>query len=155
VKKANVFLPTVVAVLFFMLSGCSGIRTMDTSGIKAFTITSTSLSCESADLVRDITAGKDVVFKIPAGQTLPLQINIDMPMAETKGVPNEIRFKRDTYFFVSQNRMLISPDGIRWAPIHDLDAIKKLYGWSRGSLSFGLSASKKQKTRLEMALKAE
>ncbi len=154
-KIANVFLLGMVLTSFVLFTGCSGVQTIDTSGIKEVTITSANLASEHVDLVRNVQAGKDVIFKVPAGQTLPLQINIDMPMIKTVGVPNEIRFKRDTYFYISKNRMLISPDGTSWAPIQDLDSLKKLYGWSRGTLAIGLSASKKHNVRLEMSLIAQ
>ena len=53
------------------------------------------------------------------------------------------KFQRDVYLYYGKHGMKVSPDGQKWAPIHDLRTIKKLFGHTRkGSLSVGFGVTR-------------
>jgi len=96
------------------------------------------------DLSKGIQAGKDYVFFIGKGQSIPLKASLNLPMAKIAPVKNSIIFTQDTYLMISKSGLMISPDGERWALIQDLKTQKELFGAgkSKGYLSIGFGITK-------------
>ncbi len=88
---------------------------------------------------------KGVVIKIPKGDKIPLQLAMDVTIATLEPGKNWLRFDRDVLLYIAHGEFKISPDGRRWAAIHDVKAIKKLFGMKgRGHFGFGFGISKEK-----------
>jgi hypothetical protein len=85
-----------------------------------------------------------VVVKVEAGQTLPLKLDLVLPMTKLVAGQNQLLFTRDTYFLVSHTKLRVSPDGRHWADAYDFNAMKKLFGFEKGDLSIGFESSGQQ-----------
>ena len=135
-----IYLATLVS-----LTGCYNIHRMDSS--KLSVVSAADAAAHPAkweEAGQQIQAGKDVVIKVEAGQTLPLKLDLVLPMTKLVAGQNQLLFTRDTYFLVSHSKLRISPDGRRWADAYDFTAMKKLFGFEKGDLSIGFESSQQQ-----------
>ena len=64
---------------------------------------------------------------------------------------NRIKFEQDVYLFISSSGVMLSPDGKKFAPIHKMKALKKLFGMDKGSLSIGFGISKETGPEIRVA----
>ncbi len=131
------------AASFALCAGaCSSISQFDTSKMKAVEIVSSTASQEQWKSVEsEINAGREVLFLIHKGESVPLIVKVQLPMATLGAGNNILVFTRDTYLLISRAGLQVSPDGQRWANIEDLAGQRELYGYTSGSMSMGLSAS--------------
>ncbi len=140
-KLISFSIANVVAVVL-VASGCQSITHFDSSKMKAVEIASTKATPEQlkeAGVVID--AGGESLFLIRKGESLPLVLTVQLPMATVGAGQNILVFTSDTYLLISHAGLRISPDGQRWANIEDLSGQRKLFGFSSGTMSMGLSAS--------------
>ena len=62
---------------------------------------------------------------------------------------------QDTYLLISKSRFMVSPDGERWAQLHDLKTIKELYGFnSKGHLMVGFGITKEDGAQVTLDVAA-
>ena len=133
------------------VAGCAGIQTIDTSGISTVAL---------ADFIADPGARSDQILKqgliirVPAGSTIPLRLQADISIMTLEPGVNTIRFNQEVYFYASRGKLMLSPDGKRWAHLHQPRAVKELFGLAkRGSFSIGFGASKKDGVFVLLAVK--
>jgi hypothetical protein len=132
------------------VTGCAGIQTIDTGGIS--TVNLADLIAEPREL-GDRMMKQGLIIRVPAGSTVPLKLRADISIMTLEHGVNTVRFNRDVYFYVSRGKFMISPDGERWAHLHQPRAVKELFGLAkRGSFSLGLGASKKEGVFFSLAI---
>ena len=124
---------SVLALLAALVSpACSGVQTLDTTTVKT---TSLSDLAESAVDEGELLAPdmEPMIIEIPAGQVVPLAIDVQLPFLTVEAGDNSVRFQRDVKIYLAPNEALISFDGERWARIGDWDALKDIAGAEQGS----------------------
>jgi hypothetical protein len=126
-------------IAFVLAAGCSGIRTIDASGVRTMTVADLEALPESPD-GNPFAAGEPVVVHVAAGEVLPLHLELSLPFLALEAGENRVRFARDVWLHISSDGMCISPDGQRWAMMGDFDAIKELFGFGQGSFQIGFGA---------------
>lgn len=119
--------------------GCSGI----TRAPAAKTVTLSDLRQQKENLGQEIVRD-GLIIHVPAGETVPLELDVLLPFAQVAPGENQVRFTKDIYLYVSKKAILLSPDGVSFAPIHKFKSIKRLFGASRGTLQIGFSADKEK-----------
>lgn len=131
-----------IASLLLMITGCTSIHRMDSTQLNVFPVSEAiSEPARWADAGRELQEGKDVVFHIREGETIPVKVNMVLPMATLQPGKNNLVFTRDTYLLISRSAIRISPDGQRWADINDVKSQKVLFGFNKGGLSVGFHAT--------------
>lgn len=144
-RKDNMKLMTISCAVLVFLTGCTTIHRMDGTALTA--ISASSAQAEPGkweELERQVSAGQAVVVRIEAGQEIPLKLTMTSPVADLAPGENRLLFTRDAYLYISPDVFRVSPDGQRWADIHDLTAQKKLFGLKKGTLSVGFGAATKE-----------
>jgi hypothetical protein len=140
-----------IGPLLLMITGCTSIYHMDSTQLKVIPVSEAiSEPAKWADVGKELQEGKDVVFHIREGQTIPLRVNMALPMATLQPGKNSLLFTRDTYLLISRSAMRISPDGQRWADISDFKSQKALFGFSKGGVSVGFHATKEEGTEISV-----
>ena len=137
--KAGVTATIVAAAL--AVAGCATTRTFDTAGAREVTLAELRAAPEALAELRSLSEGAFVV-KIPAGEVLPVRMIAQLPFATLEDGGGALRFSADTWLRLERNGAWLSPDGERWAAIHDMAAVKKLFGAERGSFSLGFAATR-------------
>jgi len=123
--------------------GCAGVQVLDIDRSQVIPVsTLTPDSAAQRNLGKALQEGKEVVVFIPKGQSVPINVNLAVPMASLAPSKNNLVFTRDTYLLFSNSRFMISPDAERWAPIGDFAAQKDLYGYKGGHLLIGFGVTK-------------
>lgn len=145
----------VVTQLLF--TGCSSIRRIDTQ-----TITTIDISGEIPDLsalesaLEQLSAGElltePVIAKVPQGFKLPVHLKIDTPLAHMENRDGVLVFDRALYLYVSNQEMLVSPEGDRWTDIANIETVKGLFGGDKGELTVGMAVSQEEGPLLNIAL---
>jgi len=133
-----------MALSVILVSGCASIQSIDSSKMDVIPVTGLLSEPEryTPILVSSVQEKKDLIFFIEEGQSVPMKALIVLPMAEHRSSDNQILFRQDTYLLVSQSKIMVSPDGQRWADLNDAKAHKTLYGLSKGFLSIGFHVTK-------------
>ena len=108
-----------------------------------------------AALFTSIQEGKEVIMLIPAGESIPIHILIDLPFAALSSTENMVSFEKDVYLYFSIESLKVSPDGERWTDIDNMGAIKELFGFETGSISFGIKSTEEIGTYMELILSTE
>ena len=128
-------------------SACSGVQTLDRSSLQTITLRelTTDPSAHQEVLEAYATGKGGLILKIEAEDELPLELAIRHPLVSLDTGGNTVRFQRDMYLYLSATELLISPDGERWAKIHDMETWKELFGGFKdgrhGTLSVGLAVT--------------
>ncbi|MCK9461508.1 MAG: hypothetical protein M0R80_17900 [Proteobacteria bacterium] len=142
---------TVALALLLCAAGCSGIRTLDTTTVKTFSLD---------ELPQIASGGVDgaakgpgpMIVHIKAGEKVPLHLAIDVPFAKLEAGENAIVFTRDVYLYVTPDTAMLGFDGRTFARIGDWKALKKLAGVENGTLSVGFGAGKSDGPRIDVKL---
>ncbi len=123
-------------------AGCDSITRVDSTKLRTVAVASLKSSPEQwREVEVDLSAGRECVFVVRKGESIPLDAHVALPMARLQSEKTNLVFTSDTYFLVSQGSMRISPDGQRWADIDDIRAQRELFGFKSGQVGFGFSAS--------------
>jgi outer membrane murein-binding lipoprotein Lpp len=139
-----------------LAAGCANIYKMNKAELNAVPVTDVKTNpAKWENVTKDIQAGKETVFFIGKGQSIPVKLNISCPFAKLAPGKNVIEFTQDTYLLISRTKMRISPDGESWVDIYDLQSLKALYGFQKGTLSLGLSASKEEGSQISVEISAQ
>lgn len=151
-KNLSVF---VLAGVLLGLTGCSRITKMNKAELTVIPITDIKTNPAKWETIgKDLQAGKEFVFLIEKGQSIPVKLSFNAPFGKLNAGKNTLEFTRDMYLLISMTKIRISPDGQSWADIHDLPSIKELLGYDKGDLSIGFSASKEEGTQITIAVSA-
>lgn len=87
--------------------------------------------------------GRGFIVKVAKREVLPLELDVNLSFLRLERAVQSVRFERDVYLLSSRELgLLIGPDGRRWAPIHDKEAIMELFGLENGTIQIGLGLSK-------------
>lgn len=132
-----------LTVLGLLLAGCgaSSPHLMSVEPAEIFDISSEQDAQKIANYLTGVTAADQLIMKVPRGYSLPIQLEIDTPLARLNSSAGNLEFSQDLYLCLSSEKNLASPDGMRWAPFNDMDLVKKLFGGDQGSLSLAMSNS--------------
>jgi hypothetical protein len=152
---------TLLALLIFGsllmgATGCAGVHRIAVDRSRVMPV-STIISDPAAleAFGKDIQGGREVVVFIRKGQTVPIKARLTLPMAELEPAKNSMVFTQDTYLLISKSRFMVSPDGERWAQLHDLKTIKELYGFnSKGHLMVGFGITKEDGAQVTLDVAA-
>ncbi len=140
-----------IVSLLLLITGCTSIYRMDSTQLKVIAVSEAmSEPAKWADVGRELQEGRDVVLHIREGQTIPIKVNMVLPMATLQPGTNSLIFTRDTYLLISRSAMRISPDGQRWANINDFKSQKTLFGFNKGDLSVGFYATEEKGTEISV-----
>lgn len=101
-------------------------------------------------LLEAIENGHQAVIKIDKSRAVPLKIVFDGKFARTDSNQNEIRLilNQDIYISLSKKATMISTDGRKWENIQDLQALKKMFDFQRGTIKFSLAQQPGQSVSL-------
>jgi hypothetical protein len=137
-----------------LLVGCATIHRMDIAKLNVISVPEIVADpAKMLDYAKIIQEGKDIVFKIPEGQAIPLKLNLDSPVAKLDPGKNQVVFTRDVYLWISKSQARVSPDGQRWADIGNLKSIGKVFGFGKGQFSLGFYATKEEGAAVSVDLK--
>jgi hypothetical protein len=147
-------LRSLAVVVFLWGAGCSTIHALDTGGVRTMPL------AEFAALpgqvgAEQLTEQMPFIVHIAAGETVPMQIQLELPLATLQAGENVLQFKCDVYLYIARDAMEVSPDGVRWATMGDFDAIKELFGVGQGSFRLGFGATADEGAIVTAALVAE
>ncbi len=138
-RKLKWLLLSGIALSALCCFGCSGIT-------RAPAVKTVPLSDfrQNQEMIGSEIAGDGLIVHVPAGETVPLEVAVQLPFAQVDAGENQLRFTRDIYLFISTKAILLSPDGVSFAPIYKFKSIKRLFGASQGSLRIGFGANKER-----------
>jgi len=145
-----------IGLLLVMMTGCASIHQIDITQLRVVPVS--EIIAEPAKLEeigKEIQEGKEVVFHIREGQTIPLKASMVLPMVTLQPGKNNLVFTRDMYLFISRSKIEISLDGQRWVDINDLNSQKTLLGFDKGALSVGFGATKEEGTQISVDIIAK
>jgi len=148
------FVAVVIAAAVFSLTACSGVRNLDTSTIKTTTLRELA---ESPPTDGQLLApgSEPMIIVVPAGEVIPLAVDVRLPFLTVEPGVNSVRFQRDVHVYVAPGEAMISFDGVRWARVGDWDAIKEISGAEQGSLSIGLGVSEELGPQMNLGMTLE
>ncbi|HOX45809.1 MAG TPA: hypothetical protein PK668_19570 [Myxococcota bacterium] len=137
-----------------LAAGCATVRSMDVSGVPAFTLA--ELSAQPDQTVgQAVAAGpKAFVVEIKKGDRIPLELRAAIgPIALETG-QDFVAFAEDLFLYVSMDpdhaALLVSRDGKRWAAAHEPGALGEVFGLGQGSLQFGFGVTKEEGPRFTL-----
>ena len=145
-KRLKVIHVVQIVLLLVLFSGCSGIQKIDTTQLQSIDLSRIE---ETDDLsaLKEMAEGKPLekplLFKVPKGFSLPVQFQVNTPLAHLDSSCGNLVFSQDLFLYLTQSAMFVSPDMENWASWGDFDAIKELFGWSEGRLAVGIGATRK------------
>jgi len=143
-----------VAFLIFC-SGCATVHYFDSSGLDVKPLPDlVAEPDEWKQIAKVVQNGGDVVIMAPKGYSIPLKINIDIPIVNLVPGNNRIVFSRDVYILISSKTLRISPDGKQWAYIKNMEAIQELFSFAKGKFSVGFGASEKEGTFMTVGIES-
>ncbi|MFW5808086.1 MAG: hypothetical protein ACOCWH_03425 [Spirochaetota bacterium] len=109
---------------------------------------------------QEISSSSDrYIIYFKKGDTIPLHITLNNDYVETRNKSIDIVAKRTIYFMIQDlersmestayhitrnSRIYVSFDAVRWAPVHDGDALKELSGIEREDVSFGFRVTDRE-----------
>jgi hypothetical protein len=91
-----------------------------------------------------------VIIKIPKGFSLPVHIAVNTPLAVMESNCSHLIFRQDLFLYLSNQKILASPDGKQWADFDDMDAIKDLFGGSQGEISISMGSGEQKGAQLDL-----
>ena len=150
---------TVITLLALLAAGC-GAKTMLVKSIDPSDMVHYSQVRET-----EIASGKKgtLVFYLNKGDTVPLMLSVQTNLVETVSEKIDLVLRKKVYFMIitpempagdideAQKMKLIrkmkiyaSSDAETWALVQNHNALKKIFGWDKGYLSFGFGISKEK-----------
>jgi hypothetical protein len=138
-----------ISVLFLLAgTGCANIHhiAIDRGNVMPVANITPEQQAKLEDLYKGLQAGKQYVFFIAKGQSIPLKATVTLPMAKVEPGKNSVVFTQDTYLLISKSGLMIGPDGERWALIQDLKTQKELFGIGKekGHFMIGFGITKEE-----------
>ena len=128
-----------VFILCLVLAGCGGgIQVLRTE----LPVIRVGDLDDSAKEYLSALKGDGVIIKFDQGEAVPVEVITELPFAALANGNNQLVFSRATWLYLGKGGAALSPDWQRFAPVHDIKAIKKLYGVSHGSMTIGFAISK-------------
>jgi hypothetical protein len=135
------------------LVGCSGVQTLDRSTVE--TVTLAELAADPPTAAPLSPEWEPLIVSVPAGETVPLRVDVDLAFMTVEAGQNTVRFERDVQLYLGPGEAMLSFDGERWARIGDWDALKEIAGADQGSLSLGFGVSEEQGPQMTVAVGLE
>ena len=155
-NRLNFFTLSILLFLLTFVTGCASIQTLETEGLKTVDFSKVEELENIANLEQmikgEVVIEEPFVVKIPKGFELPVHFELNTPLAVMNSQCSTMSFFRDLYGYFSEDQILLSPDKKQWAPISNIELIKKLFGAGDGELAIGLGAGKEKGPLLEVKL---
>ena len=147
-----------VVLVLFLFTGCSGIRKIETDQLHNIDLSAVNEQ-QDLSILMEIAEGKPIkeplVMKLPKGYRLPVHMTVNTPLAKMDSKCGTLVFSQDLFLYLTQSSMLVSPDKTNWVNMSDFDGVKKLFGWSDGSLAVGIGASRENGSLLGVKIGVE
>lgn len=133
-------------VVLAAVSGCTGIHKMRrTENVQTITLDGMREDPSRwKGFYERIGQGGEAILHVPRGRAVPLKVDISLPMLRVVPGDNAVIFKQDVYLYLSSKKVRVSPDGVRWADMKNMKAVKRLFGLKQGHLSIGFAATKEE-----------
>ena len=154
-SKLKVLLTT--GIILWLFAGCATIYQKNVSQFNVFTISQINQdSAIAKEIGEEINLGKTIVIKVSKGESIPLKLNINIPVVAFEKSENSIVLNSDEYISISKTDGLqVSPDGQQWASIGNMRALKKLYNFRKGQVSVGFSITKENGPQISIGVNAQ
>ena len=91
-----------------------------------------------------------LVVHLKAGESIALELAAELPFAKLQPGDNKLSFTRDVYLFISREGVMLSPDGVSFAPLQKVKGLKKLFGAEKGFFKVGFKVSKDEGAAISM-----
>jgi hypothetical protein len=142
----------VVSFGFLMSTIATGCATTTIEGAKARAVTLSRLKTEGESFVKKgLESDEGLIVLIQKGESVKLNLAGNLGFAKVAPGENSVEFLQDIYIYVSKKNMMISPDGVRFTPIHKGKAVKKLFGKKQGTFSLGFGITKEEGATISAA----
>jgi len=141
-------------LVLLLTAGCAARQKFDTTNVAQVTLKEYEADPLAYGTPMDPDA-KPVIVKIPAGEKIPLKIDLSIPFAKVITGRTRMKFTLDVYLYMGKGKFLISPDGQRWAAMGDWKALKRLFNFDKGLFSVGFGVSAVDGTFMSLAIKTE
>lgn len=152
-KIKKLILSAALCLLLVASPGYADTLTVENRQVEVIPLDSlTTGKVDAGELTQLAGEGKEYVILASKGRTMPMKIALDFPFLKAGNGYTKVEFIRDTYIFISKTRMMISPDGRNWSPVHDMKSIKKLYDAKAGTLNIGLEVDPGKTTYLDFSI---
>jgi len=157
----------VVALLALLAAGCASkatlVRSVDPSAMIHYSQVNEA----------QIASGKKgtLVFYLNKGDTVPLMLSVQTSLVETVSETIDLVLLKKVYFMIitpempagdidepqkmklmRKMKIYASSDAENWAPVRNHNALKKIFGWEKGYLSFGFGISKEKGVHATLGL---
>jgi hypothetical protein len=146
--------PAAAVVAAVVAAGCAGIRTMDAAQVPTATLAELEADPAAWGLGTAEWEGP-LIVRIPAGETVPLRLALDVPFATLDAGANSVRFEREVLFYLSRGELLVSPDGRRWADLSDWTVVRELFGLESGTFAIGFGVNAETGAAFTVAVAAQ
>ncbi len=138
------------ALLLF--SACSAVHhTPDITNVPVFDI---SGNAPDLSVLESFSKGEKleepVIIKLPQGFSLPVRIAVNTPLAIMESNCSHLVFQQDLFLYISNQGMLASPDSEQWVDIADMDAMKDLFGGSKGEVAISMGTGEQDGAQLDL-----
>jgi hypothetical protein len=156
-----------VALLALLAAGCASkatfVKSVDPSDM---------IHCSQVSEAQ-LASGKKgtLVFYLNKGDTVPLMLSVQTSLVEPVSEKIDLVLLRKVYFMIvtpempagdidEQQKMKLmrkmkiyaSSDAKNWALVRNRNALKKIFGWDKGYLSFGFGITKEQGVHATLGL---
>jgi hypothetical protein len=116
--------------------GAPGIQRLDTTGIAPVPV-----NAADAERLRNLPPGEGVILHIAAGQTIPVEVDVDLGAVRWRHSGSKAVARDDVYILLRDGGAWISPDLREWAALGDGGAMKRLFGIRGGRMQIGMAVT--------------
>jgi len=94
-------------------------------------------------MFQNFMRGQTIIIKIDKDYIFPLVFDLKSDAADVDRNNNtiELSFRQDIYLSISKEAAKLSKDALNWYDIKDLEALKKILSYDKGTLTFSISAN--------------
>ena len=106
---------------------------------------------------QEIMRGQTAIIKIDKDYVFPLIFDLKNKAAEIDlgNDTIELSFKRDMFLSISKKSTMLSKDGRNWYNIKNLEALKQLLAYNKGTLTFSVSANSADSVAILMTIRTD
>jgi hypothetical protein len=141
-----------VSLLLGAGCGCASVRTIDVSNVPTFTIDAINASPERTVGQVMASGSRQFVVAFKKGDLVPLTLRASLGPIELQPGEEYVAFSQDVYLYFSSSDILLSPDGQRWAPVHDGAALQELFNLGEGTFQVGFGVKRGEKAAFTIVL---
>lgn len=102
-----------------------------------------------------LKSGTPVIVEVPAGTRLPVAVNVDTPMGAIEQQELQLAIKTDMFILIGGKGFWLSRDKKTWCAAGDVKGMREMFGYSAGTFSVGLSATKEAGPEVKLDIMAK